>query len=247
MNPAEFTYLAQAESDMWWFRGMNRMLFHFLDQHAGQHERHEVLEVGCGTGYLASLLRSRTGWRVTGLDLEPEALRFARNRLQRLVRGDMRHLPFSTASFSMLISMDVLVHLEKGRESVALAEFSRVIRPGGLLFLRVAALDVLRSRHSEFAHERQRFTRARLLPQLHAAGFEILRTTYMNSLLLPVALFKFRVWEPLTRQTPASGVYRYSPLLNRVLEWPLQLEARLLRKNIDLPLGQSLFVVSRKL
>ena len=231
---------------MWWFRGMNRILFDLLDRYAGRNSTHQVLEVGCGTGYLASLLQSRAGWRVTGLDLEPEGLRFARSRVNKLVRGDMRQLPFSANSFSMLVSMDVLVHLEQGRESTALAEFNRVIRPGGLLFLRVAALDVLRSRHSEFAHERQRFTRARLVPQLQTAGFDILRTTYMNSLLLPVALLKFRVWEPITRQAPASGVYRYSPVLNRILEWPLQAERRLLRTGINLPIGQSLFVVARR-
>ena len=36
------------------------------------------------------------------------------------------------------------------------------------------------------------------------AGIRVLRCTYANSLLLPVALAKFRLWEPLMRQAPAE-------------------------------------------
>ena len=73
------------------------------------------------------------------------------------------------------------------------AEFdniARVLKPGGLLALHLAALDALRSRHSEFVEERQRFTRARLLQGVALAGFQVDRAIYLNSLLLPVALFK---------------------------------------------------------
>ncbi|MBM3740630.1 MAG: class I SAM-dependent methyltransferase, partial [Acidobacteria bacterium] len=51
--------------------------------------------------------------------------------------------------------MDVLVHMPPGGEDTPMREVARVLRPGGLLALRVSALDILRSRHSAFAHERQ--------------------------------------------------------------------------------------------
>ena len=92
-----------------------------------------------------------------------------------------------------------------------------MLRPGGLVVVRAAALDILRSRHSEFVYERQRFTRARLTALCESAGIRVLRCTYANSLLMPVALAKFRVWEPLTRQAPASGVEPVAPWLDRIL------------------------------
>jgi hypothetical protein len=52
--------------------------------------------------------------------------------------------------------MDVIVHLRRGEETRALAEFARVLKSEGLLALRVSALNALRSRHSKFAYERQR-------------------------------------------------------------------------------------------
>ena len=49
------------------------------------------------------------------------------------------------------------------------------------------------------------------------AGIRVLRCTYANSILMPIALAKFRLWEPLTRQAPSSGVEHVSPWLDRVL------------------------------
>ena len=70
----------------------------------------------------------------------------------------MTALPFAVEAFDALLSMDVLVHLKRGEEVRALSEFARVLKPGGLLVLRLGALNALRSRHSEFVRERQRFT-----------------------------------------------------------------------------------------
>jgi hypothetical protein len=112
--------------------------------------------------------------------------------------------------------------------------------------MRVSALDILRSRHSQFTHERQRFTRPRLVAAVRRAGLEPLRCTYLNSLLLPVALFKFRVWEPLTRAGATSGVAPMPGWLNRSLERILKAEAGWLAAGRDFPAGQSLLVFARK-
>ena len=211
----------------------------------------EVLEAGCGTGHLSKSLQERYGWRMTPLDLGREGLDYARGYgLERLVQGNVTALPFAAEAFDALVSMDVIVHLPRGEEGGALAEFARVLRPGGLLVLRVAALDILRSRHSAFAHERQRYTRDRLVASLKLAGFDIDRATYLNSLLMPVALFKFRVWEPLTNAPPASGV-EIAPgakagALDKLLYLPLRAEAAWVGRGGSFPLGQSLLVLARK-
>ena len=102
-----------------------------------------------------------------------------------------------------------------------------MLAPGGLLVLRVSALDMLRSRHSAFACERQRFTRRAWLELARSCGIRVLRCTYANSLLLPVALAKFRLWEPLTRRPAESGVRPVAGWLDRLLYFPLALEVRL--------------------
>jgi ubiquinone/menaquinone biosynthesis C-methylase UbiE len=245
MNPAEFDNIARAERDFWWYRGMREILFRALDPVANRGV--SVLEAGCGTGHLSKSLEERYGWRMTPLDLGREGLDYARGYgLGRLVQGNVMALPFAPESFDAVVSMDVLVHLAKGREVDALSEFARVLKPGGLLVLRLAAFHALRSRHSEFVQERQRFTRARLLESMKTGGFEVMRSTYLNSLLLPVALFKFRVWEPLTKAQPSSGVEPSPPWLDRLLYLPLRAEAFWVGRRGSFPVGQSILALARK-
>lgn len=70
-----------------------------------------VLELGCGTGRLLVPL-ARSGAHVTGIDRSEPMLAFARRRLRRsrvpvragMVRGDIRHLPFRSRSFSLVMA-----------------------------------------------------------------------------------------------------------------------------------------------
>ncbi len=247
MNPAEFSNIAGAEQEFWWYRGMREILFRLLDPIAGTDRFERILEAGCGTGHLSKVLWERYGWAMFPLDLSREGLGYARRiGVERLTQGDIRTLPFPDAAFDALLSTEVIVHLERGREHEALTEFARVLKPDGLLVLRTSALDLLRSRHSEFVHERQRFTRARLVAAVEQAGFRVERVTYLNSLLLPVALFKFRVWEPLTRAAPHSGVQPVAKWLDRLLYLPMWLEAGWIGWGGAFAAGQTLVLVGRK-
>src|SRR5260370_17396085 len=114
-------------------------------------------------------------------------------------------------------------HLPPGEEHLAARELARVVRRGGLLVDRTSALDILRSRHGEFAFERQRFTRRRLVGLFAGAGIRVLRCTYSNSLLMPVALVKFRLWQPLLPKAPERAVQPPPPWLDRLLFPPLSI------------------------
>ena len=246
MNPAEFANIARSERTLWWYRGMNEILFRLL-RHYAPDRGERVLEAGCGTGYLATLLESRLGWKVNALDLGSEGLQYGRQMgLQQLVQADLSEMPLASEAFDVVLSMDVLVHFPPGEERKAAAELVRVLKADGLLFIRVSALDMLRSRHSMFAAERQRFTKRRLIRVFEEAGVKVLRCTYANSLLMPVALAKFRFWEPITRQAPASGVEPVAPWLDALLHLPLRLEASWIGAGLNFPVGQSLLLVGRK-
>jgi SAM-dependent methyltransferase len=247
MNPAEFQNLLAAEERMWWFRGMRDIFRRIARRHLGAGITH-VLDAGCGTGASAEWMAREFGWQVSCMDYAAEGLEAARRRpgLQGLVRGDIRRLPFRNASFDLITCFDVIAHLEPGEERQALAEFARCLRPGGWLFVRASAFRWLRSRHSEYVRERQRVTLGQLRQGLEAAGLEIVQATYANSLLLPAAVLKFRVWEPLVRAPAASGVKLGPPWLERLFLLPLRLEAWWIGRGGSFPVGQSALVLARR-
>ncbi len=247
MNPAEFANIAAIEENFWWFRGMRRILFSQLDALAPRYAPRRVLEAGCGTGHLSRQIERRYGWQMHPIDLAMEGLVYGLGMgIPRLAQADIGALPFRDAAFDAVLSMDVLVHMPPGGEERPFGEFVRVLKPGGLLAVRVSALDILRSRHSKFAHERQRFTRPKLLALARRHGVEVLRCTYINSLLMPVALAKFRLYEPFVKGPPESGVQPVSPWLDNLLYLPLALEDKCLQAGWNFPLGQSLLLIGEK-
>jgi SAM-dependent methyltransferase len=206
-----------------------------------------ALEAGCGTGYLTHLLQRERGWPVVPLDFSGDGLHHARELgVGNPVQGDIRCLPFGEDAFDLVLSLDVLAHLPRGEELRAARELVRVARRGGLVVVRTSALDILRSRHGEFAFERQRFTRRRLMELFAGSGIRVLRCTYLNTLLMPIALLKFRLWEPLMRKAPQSGVQPVAPWLDRLLFAPLAVEAAFLSAGRNLPAGQSLLLIGEK-
>ncbi|MFZ5765122.1 MAG: class I SAM-dependent methyltransferase [Thermodesulfobacteriota bacterium] len=81
-----------------------------------------VLDVGCSSGYLASLLRDEFSCRVTGIELDAEAAAKAAAVCDRVVVGDVEELPgslFADNSFDIIIFADVLEHLRDPRAVLA--------------------------------------------------------------------------------------------------------------------------------
>ncbi|HTM51147.1 MAG TPA: class I SAM-dependent methyltransferase [Bryobacteraceae bacterium] len=247
MNPEEFANIAKAEEHFWWYRGQRKILTELLDRLPAVRSARRVLEGGCGTGYMSRFLAERYGWRMTALDLSRIGLEHAKRQgVASLVQGDITQLPVRAGEYDALVSLDVVAHLPEGVEGAAFHEFARVLRHNGLLVLRTSALESLHSRHSQHALERQRFTRRRLAAAIERAGFRVVFASYVNSLLLPLAWFKFRIWEPMFSAAPASGVLPVAPWLNRLLCWPLMMEARWIRHGRSFPLGQTLLLVAEK-
>jgi ubiquinone/menaquinone biosynthesis C-methylase UbiE len=103
---------------------------------------HRVLDIGCGTGSLAVLIkRSNPNVKVVGLDPDPKALARARRKadLTRMPicfdRGFADELPYPDASFDRVFSSFMFHHLEAGQKVKTLREARRVLAPGGSLHL----------------------------------------------------------------------------------------------------------------
>ena len=101
-----------------------------------------VLEIGCGTGNLALLVkRLRPHVEVVGLDPDPKAIARASRKARRagltlnLDRGFADQLPYPDGSFDRVLSSLMFHHLDAGLRVASLREVLRVLRPGGSLHL----------------------------------------------------------------------------------------------------------------
>jgi SAM-dependent methyltransferase len=103
------------------------------------HRGERVLEIGCGTG--CDLLQfAKHGAHASGIDVTPEHLRLARERLAgraEIREGDATNIPFAAATFDYVYSHGVLHHIDQPRRVVE--EIFRVLRPGGRFNVHVYA------------------------------------------------------------------------------------------------------------
>lgn len=96
-----------------------------------------ILDAGCGEGVVVEEFRAK-GRNIEGLDYNYES-GFVR-------RGDVRHLPYPDRTFDAIVHTDVLEHLAFEDQSKCLAEFKRVLKPGGQILITVPNLAHLNSR-----------------------------------------------------------------------------------------------------
>jgi SAM-dependent methyltransferase len=235
----------EIEDVHWWYRGRRRVIEEEL-RALRLPDSIEILDAGCGSGRnMVDLARFGT---VTGLELADASVARARSRgVGDVVQANLEAMPFEADRFDLAVSFDVIEHLDNDRE--ALRELRRVVRPGGLLLVTVPAYQWLWSEHDTINHHRRRYTRATLAIAAGDAGWQAVSTTHFNGILLPAAIAHraiLRLRRPgVDGATAVSDLERTSPRLNRLLEWPLEVEARAIGAGRRIPCGLSLMAVFR--
>jgi len=93
----------------------------------------DVLDAASGTGYGSQMLMTAGARSVSAVDLDAEAVEMTARRLGDsavVARADIRELPFDADSFDLVVCWEAIEHVDRGERAVA--EFHRVLRPGGL-------------------------------------------------------------------------------------------------------------------
>jgi ubiquinone/menaquinone biosynthesis C-methylase UbiE len=109
-----------------------------LIRRCGIKEKSHVLEVGCGTGFMACRLVKEKNCRIVGIDISERMIEMAKERAAKqkiedkatFRVADANELPFESSTFDVVFSQFVTSLLNKEK---ALAEFMRVLKPGGFL------------------------------------------------------------------------------------------------------------------
>ena len=239
MEVPEYRRMFDHEDHYWWYVS-RRALVVDLVRSLRPRPGSLLVDVGCGTGATAQALEEFG--RVVGLDASPEALAFSASRgIAGLLRGRAEAIPLGDRTADLIVATDILEHL--GDDVGALAEFRRVLAPGGHAVVTVPAYRFLWSEHDHALMHRRRYVAGELTRKAREAGLEVVRSTYALGFLLPLAFGRLlRPATPPDGRTPEAQLKPVSPRLNAALIRFQGWETALLR-HVDLPCGLSVAAV----
>ncbi len=247
MRTVDYELLYQLEEKYWWFAAMREI----TDAVAGpelQKKYLRILDAGCGTGYNLGHYGSKDSFEIYGIDISSDALEWVRKRgFRKIAQGSVTEIPYQSEVFNIVFSFDVLQQLRPDTNEDALREMHRVLKPGGLLFIRVAAFEWLRSSHDDDIQSMHRFSRNELAQKLRDAHFEIEYISYANSFLFP-----FVVVRRLLKHAGIGGGTDVKPLprgfgwIDSIFRGILASEAKWLSSGKTFPFGVSVICRARK-
>lgn len=112
-----------------------------------------VADVGCGPGHITAHLAER-GLDIIGVDVSSALLAIASASYPdlRFEQGELAALPFGDRSMQGVLSKHSLIHTPAALVPGVLAEFARVLVPGGLLYLSFFASDTPSDHGLDFDH-----------------------------------------------------------------------------------------------
>jgi SAM-dependent methyltransferase/uncharacterized protein YbaR (Trm112 family) len=104
----------------------------------------DLLDLGCNWGRW-SIAAAYKGYRPVGMDPGLESIRSARRIARQLgvearfIVGDARFVPFRDGRFEVIHSYGVLQHFSPADAKLAIAEAARLVAPGGIVLIQMAA------------------------------------------------------------------------------------------------------------
>ena len=209
MDASEYQFMARVEETHPWFVNRRRLVRGLVGRYAAHLAAPRLLDAGSGTG--VNLADYATLGRSVGVELDREAASISVRRGNECVAvGDLCRLPFPDASFDLVISTDVIEHIDD--DVAALREMRRVLNPAGRIILTTPAYSWAYSSHDRFLHHVRRYDRDRLQSAIDGAGLKAVHFSRYNVLLAGPLVIARWLGDRLARHEPnGSDVGRPVP------------------------------------
>jgi len=232
------------EESHWWFLGRRDIIYQLIKK---QRRDAEILDIGCSGCALLGFLKKQGFTRLQGIDINEDAIDLCRQKgIPNVHIAHAERTEFTDQQFDALIASDILEHVKD--ENKALSEWHRILKKDGTLIIFVPAFQFLWSHHDEVNLHYRRYVQPGLIESLKKNGFRIERSSYWNFILcLPVSLVRL-LQKYLFGNKKRSGdqLRETNFFINRLLEYLLKSENKLLSTGINFVLGMSVFAIARK-
>lgn len=219
--------------DYWWYRARASLLETVFRDYLQDEEL--LVDVGSADGPSVRWI-SDVCTRIA-LDIDIAGLAHE----TRGVCASALEMPFRRDVAGAVAAFDVLEHFEDA--VAALAEFRRVLRPGGMLLLSVPAYQWAWTSFDDMQGHYRRYTRRDLVELLRSSGFEVLRSTYAFATVFPLFALE-RVLSRMTSRQPEDPAESQLPdPVEELLEWLTRFDQKWLERR-NLSFGSSIFAVA---
>ena len=191
-------------------------------------ENIRVLNAGCGSGEMNILLSQNPSWQVDALDVDYKAICLSQklkevNNISNLKIFHSKieeHIP--EEKYDIIVSNDVLEHIED--DVTAIKKIADMLKPNGIIFISVPALQWLFGYHDEMLGHYRRYNKRNLSKKLSLFfDIEKVKCRYFGASLIPIVLI-YSCW--LRKRYPVSKLGKKS-LMRKVLDWMMLLEVKL--------------------
>jgi len=248
MEKNAYAEMFSVEDKHWWYVGLHDLVVSLSNTLLPQVFL-KILDVGCGTGRLLSIL-NQAGHEAEGLDYSEEALSYCHKRgLQNVFKADINEWVPKQGHYDLITAFDVLSHETVKNEPQILKSLKSGLKENGLIFLNYPAFPILRRRHDKVVMMSRRYTKKTLNKILNEAGL----TPILCSYRLPYAYFILLILRSLeffeSDQQKSKSDIATVPVdfVNNTLIKANKIENRIIARGYSIPFGSSLFAVSKKM
>ncbi len=232
----------QVESSYWWFTARAHIIHSLINHYCHLAKGSTVVDVGCGTGgFLSELARD---YKAVGTDTSALAIEYCKKRgLEHLHLGTLDNFPRESYKVDAVTMLDVIEHIEDDKAVVA--QVHDLLREGGYFIASVPANAWMWSAHDVIHMHYRRYSKAQFRALMEGAGFSVVKLSYFNSFLFPLAALKRMTQKNLKPEDIHAVVDPVPSFVNRLFDAIFKAETPFL-KMMSFPFGVSLVAICKK-
>lgn len=227
----------------WWWKSREEYVFSHLHEQIKNRETLNILEVGCGPGFM--LPRLREFGPVTGLEPSKEMLNNIHLKDIEIINHDFLGHDFGRKKYDLILILDVIEHVKEDHDFVAKAH--NLLNQKGLLLITVPAFHCIWTSHDHLNDHFRRYDKKSLSALLDGTDLRIVKLEYF---FMWVALVKLGVrmierTRYLLTKSEAKANQPTIGFFNGLIYLFCSWEFRIFRK-IPKPFGSSLLLIAKK-
>ena len=230
MNKYNHIPLSQ-DFDNWWYFGRKKILEFILDSRKYS-KKIKILEVGPGVGINMDILQQYGD--VDILDVDDYFIKLIKDNKRLDVKDIYHNFSEIEKKYDLVVFLDVLEHV-KDYETFLL-DIKSLLEKDGIAIFSVPAYQSLFSEHDRKLHHFRRYDWKSIRAQV-GKEFHIIERYGYNYLLFPIRFLQIKILKSNISDTTVNK------LANEILKVVIKLEIFLLKINLNIKAGLSLFTV----